>query len=166
MRPRQADLCAIAQGLCFILSFSLIPAIAPASAQHFRTHEMIVSDPVTGAAILGFDAVAYQLERAPVAGSDEHQADFGGKVWYFASEANRAAFAEKPELYIPGLGGYDPVAAASGIPVAGSPRLHVIRDGRLFLFRSAENRQRFLETPAILAEAERVWPEVRRGLSP
>jgi YHS domain-containing protein len=150
----------------FILSFPLMLAAVPLSAQHFRSHEMIVSDPVTGAAILGFDAVAYLLERAPVAGSDEHQADFGGKVWYFASNANRAAFIEKPELYLPGFGGYDPVSAASGIPVAGSTRIHAIRDGRLFLFRTTENRRRFLETPAILAEAERVWPEVRRGLSP
>lgn len=149
-----------------VSAFFLGLAPLPAAAQSFRPHEMIVSDPVTGAAILGYDAVAYGLTRAPVPGNEDFQANFGGKVWYFASEANRAAFEERPEAYLPMLGGHDPVAVAAGLPVAGSPRIHLLAEGRLILFRSEENRARFLANPAIGAEAERVWPEVRRGLSP
>ena len=160
----------------FLLHWGLLKAILPllvvlqpvsrVEAQHFRPHELIVSDPVTGAALLGFDPVAYFLERRAVIGAPESQADFGGKVWYFSSQANREAFVAHPELYVPGFGGHDPVAAAGGVPVSGNPRIHVIRDGRLFLFRTENNRAKFLEEMSIASTAERLWPEVRRGLSP
>jgi YHS domain-containing protein len=149
----------VTMGLTLLLS-------SAALAQGFRAHELIVSDPVTGAAILGFDPVAYQLERRAVPGRPEHQTSFGGKSWHFTSSANLAQFKASPEAFLPGLGGHDPVAVAAGLPVAGNPRHHAIRDGRLFLFRTPENRDTFLEKPGILAEAQRVWPEVQRGLSP
>jgi YHS domain-containing protein len=149
-----------------VISWLMLTTMQGALATEFRTHELIVSDPVTGAAILGFDPVAYQLDRAPRAGSAAHQLIHAGKVWYFASEANRQAFRLSPEDYVPAFGGHDPVAVAAGLPVGGNPTFHAFRNGRLYLFRTAENRATFVGNPDIVATAERLWPEVKRGLSP
>lgn len=136
------------------------------NAQHFRLNEEIISDPATGAAILGYDPIAYFVDGRPRMGAPRLQANALGKVWYFSSQANLAEFQSRAHVYVPGFGGHDPVAVARGVAVAGSPDLHVIMDGKLYLFRSAENRAQFLDVPQILAEAERNWPEVRLNLTP
>jgi hypothetical protein len=55
---------------------------------------------------------------------------------------------------------------ASGVPVPGHPHLFAIVEGRLYLFRRAENRERFLTNASFGPEAERLWPEIQRQLSP
>jgi YHS domain-containing protein len=138
----------------------------PAGAQVFRPSEDIVADATSGAALHGFDPVGYFIAGRAVPGSPRFQAGFAGKVWYFASRANQAAFEANPDAYLPAFGGHDPVAVASGLAVTGSPAIHAVHAGRIFLFRRAENRTIFLAKPELLAEAERHWGEVRRQLSP
>lgn len=137
-----------------------------AEAQHFRLNEDIISDPATGAAILGYDPIVYFVDGRPRAGMPRYQANALGKVWYFVSRANLAEFEARPEAYVPGFGGHDPVAVARGVAVAGSPDIHAIHGRRLYLFRTPENREHFLGIPALLVEAERNWPEVRLNLTP
>ena len=55
---------------------------------------------------------------------------------------------------------------ASGVPVPGHPHLFAIVEGQLYLFRRAENRERFLANAGFRREAERLWPEIQRLLSP
>ena len=138
----------------------------PLAAEGLRVQEKLVTDPWSGAAIGGFDPVAYFVEQRPIPGSPEHLAIHAGVAWHFNSESNLAAFLESPETYQPVFGGHDPVMVASGVPVPGHPHLFAIVEGQLYLFRRAENRERFLANAGFRREAERLWPEIQGLLSP
>ena len=138
----------------------------PLAAEGLRVQEKLVTDPWSGAAIGGFDPVAYFVEQRPIPGSPEHLAIHAGVAWHFNSESNLAAFLESPETYQPVFGGHDPVMIANGVPVPGHPHLFAIVEGQLYLFRRAENRERFLANAGFRREAERLWPEIQRLLSP
>jgi hypothetical protein len=58
------------------------------------------------------------------------------------------------------------VGLASGLTVAGTPRFFLVQEGQLYLFRREENRTAFLQSPQVLTEARKHWPELRRQLSP
>jgi YHS domain-containing protein len=158
--------------LCGVLKTSLmvlvgivaVPLTAP--AQGFRPNDMIVNEKWSGAAIFGYDPVGFFVEQAAVVGRQQFQLAYRGVIWHFASASNRAAFEADPSAYLPAFGGYDPVGAARGVPIAGNPLNFAVVDGRLFLFRTTENRTQFLARPEIRAEAERLWPEVSLTLSP
>lgn len=138
---------------------------APAAQDLRLTHD-VIADPVTGAALLGFDPVAYFIDQRAVPGQKSQQILYAGKVWYFASRANRAAFEANPALYLPEYGGHDPVAIAAGIAVSGSPEFFTVENARIFLFRHAETRDAFLRDPTIAETARRHWPQVKRDLIP
>ena len=92
---------------------------------------------------------------------------YGGAVWRFCNFGNRAAFAERPDVYMPQFGGYDPVGVARGVAVAGRPDVWLISDGRLFLFYDSHRLETFAADPERFSSAaERKWPEILRTLSP
>ena len=61
-----------------------------------------------------------------------------GATWRFHSEANRAAFAKDPDLYMPRYGGHDPVAVGQGTARPGDPDFWAVREKKLF----CSNRKR------------------------
>lgn len=160
------------QTLCGVLKTTIIvglcglPMLAAVKAQTLRPHDMVISDPWSGAAISGYDPVAYFVEKDARAGKADFQLVHAGTLWQFANEGNRAAFREHPGAYVPAFGGYDPVAMASGLIVAGTPRFFIVHEGRLYLFRREESRAAFAANPLLAAEAQKFWPELRRQLSP
>lgn len=142
-------------------------ALIPVSrAQGVSLTDEIIADPVTGAALLGFDPVAYFIANRAVRGDPKRQTIFAGRVWYFASSANKNAFEANPGMYLPAFGGYDPVAIAAGIVVAGSPEFFAVENDRLFLFRQRKSRDAFLGNPGIHQAASLQWPQVRREMVP
>jgi hypothetical protein len=126
--------------------------------------ELFASDPRTGLAMGGFDAVSYRLDAAPRPGRAEHDVTWRGLVWRFASEANRAAFLRDPDTFAPRLGGYDAERVLSSVLVAADPEIYVVRPSGLYLFRSAEHRAHFLADEALAADAEAAWRSLRPGL--
>lgn len=152
----------------FLLGLGLLVLAPPsaATAQGIRLNDEIIADPVTGAALLGFDPVAYFIDHRAVPGAKDRQITFAGKVWYFASTANRIAFEASPETYLPAFGGHDPVAIAAGFALSGSPEFFTIDGNRIFLFRHAESRDAFRRDPTIGKLAERQWPQVKRDMVP
>lgn len=143
----------------------LLPA-GQTMAQGIRLNDEIIADPHSGAALFGFDPLSYFVEGRALPGRPEVQAIHGGKVWYFQSEANRAAFLAGPALYIPAFGGHDPMGVAAGFAVAGHPETFAFADDKLLLFRGEDTRAQFLREPARLLQAERNWPLVRRDMVP
>jgi YHS domain-containing protein len=139
---------------------------APLQAQGIRLNDEIIADPITGAALLGFDPVAYFIDNRAVPGSRSRQLTFAGKVWYFASNANKSAFETSPATYIPAFGGHDPVAIAAGFALSGSPEFFAITQDRVYLFRDTGSRDAFLRDPAISTTAESHWPQVKRDMVP
>lgn len=148
------------------LTLGLAIAGPTAHSQGIQIGDDIISDPRTGAALQGFDPVAYFIDSKARRGSEMHQALYGGKLWLFVSEANRSAFISNPKSYVPAFGGYDPVGIASGFTVSGSPEYFIIEASRVYLFRHADSREAFIADPSIQAQAERNWPQVRLDLVP
>lgn len=132
-----------------------------------QTTEWIVSDPQTGTALFGFDPVSYFIDGGARAGESGYEFRYAGLSWRFRSEANRAAFVQAPARYVPAFGGYDPVSAGDGVPVAGHPQIFAILKGRLYLFSKEAHREHFTADPKLALElAHAAWPEIRATLVP
>ena len=129
------------------------------------TTERIVVDRRTGLAIHGFDPLAYFTDAAAAMGREEVELPYAGAVWRFRNLGNRAAFAERPDIYMPQFGGYDPMVLAQGLATPGHPQLWYIAENRLYLFRSGQGRDAFAADPRqALAQAQANWPRIMRSL--
>jgi hypothetical protein len=144
---------------------SVLFAVAPGARAGLT--ERIVVDWRTGLAISGYDPVAFFTDGKPMVGSSDVELRHGGTVWRFRNVGNRAAFAERPDVYMPQYGGYDPVGVARGIAVAGNPDIWIIVGEHLFLFYDRDQREKFAaDSERFTAAAARRWPEVLRTLNP
>ncbi len=128
--------------------------------------ERVVADRHTGLAIGGYDPVAYFTDARPVPGDPAIETMAQGVVWRFANPDNRVFFVQRPDVYAPRFGGYDPVDVARGKPVAGNAQLWLVVGQRLYLFYRESNRDAFAADPArYLGVAEKNWPDLRDSLS-
>jgi hypothetical protein len=138
-----------------------------ASAARAGLTQRIVVNWHSGLAISGFDPVAYFTEGKPIAGSPDFELPYGGVVWRFCNIGNRAAFAARPDIYMPQYGGYDPVGVARGLALAGDPDLWTIAGERLFLFYDDAQRNKFMTDSArFITLSQREWPDVMLTLDP
>jgi hypothetical protein len=109
----------------------------PVAAAPETNSDYIVVDRHSGLAISGFDPVAYFTDGAALMGRSPFELTYAGVAWRFRNEGNLAAFRANPDIYMPRFGGYDPVAAAKGIGLAGNPLFWLVSRVRLYLFFSA-----------------------------
>ena len=120
----------------------------------------ILTDRNTGLALWGYDPIAFFLDGRAEPGEPRYELPYGGATWRFANAGNLAAFEESPRIYMPTFGGYDPNFAARRAAVPGNPEIFAIWNNRLFLFRDAASRERFLtDPPSAFRAAEAGWPE-------
>ncbi len=153
-------------GLALSVTIAAALALFGAAARASLTARIVVNWH-TGLAIDGYDPVAFFTDGAPLPGTSAFELRYAGVVWRFRNSGNRAAFAERPDVYMPRYGGYDPVAVARGVAVAGAPNVWVIVGQRLFLFHDPADREKFLGDPVhTIATADRKWPQVERALDP
>ncbi len=126
-----------------ILTIALLAVLsAPVNAAAVVT--TIVTDPLTGVALDGYDPVTYFTEAEPQPGSPDHEYQWGGVAWYFVSTANRDVFMRAPDVYAPQHGGYCEMSLARGYLSDGKPKIYAISRMKLYLFYSAANREAFL----------------------
>jgi hypothetical protein len=142
-----------------LLSVACGSAVAESGATHSAAvaaqNPPIATDWRTGLAIYGVDPVAYFAEGRTVEGEHAWELAHGGAVWRFKNEANRAAFAADPDVYMPQFAGNDAVALTRGVVLKGNPHVWVLFERRLYLFHTPEARAAFLAAPqAVLAKAE------------
>jgi YHS domain-containing protein len=125
----------------------------------------IVTDPLTGVAIDGYDPVSYFIEPEPVPGKPDYEYVWGGVSWYFASAGNRDVFARNPQTYAPQFGGHCVMSLSRGYLSDGKPRLFLIDALKLYFFYSTANRDAFLMSKAeALKLAEGNWQNLSKGL--
>jgi YHS domain-containing protein len=152
-------------GVTVVLAAGLA-VIAPQSRAIAAT-ERIVVDWHTGLAINGYDPVAFFTDGKPLPGSPEFELRYGGAVWRFCNPGNRDAFIERPDVYMPRYGGYDPLGIARGVAVAGNPNIWLIAGERLFLFYDRMRLEKFAADPdRAVGVADRKWPDLKRTLTP
>jgi len=151
--------------LFLTMAAAALLAWMPAAARAQSLVTSIVTDPLTGVAIDGYDPVSYFTESKPLPGSPEYEYYWGGVPWYFASPANRDIFMRNPDVYAPQHGGHCEMSLARGYLSDGKPEIYVIEGVKLYLFYSAANREAFLLSPEeALAEAAENWPRLAAGL--
>ncbi|HEY0327734.1 MAG TPA: YHS domain-containing (seleno)protein [Rhodopseudomonas sp.] len=143
----------------------LLAALGAASPGRANTTERVVANRYTGIAISGYDPVAYFTDKQALLGRPDVEAWEAGAVWRFCNVGNRAAFAERPDIYAPQFGGYDPVDVARGVAVPGNGQLWLVSGQRLYLFSREESRDAFAADPArYLGEARQRWPKLLDSL--
>ncbi|MEO8758357.1 MAG: YHS domain-containing (seleno)protein [Devosia sp.] len=126
----------------------------------------IVSDPLSGVAIDGYDPVSYFTDPEPQPGLPDFEYEWGGLPWYFESAANRDVFSRNPESYAPQFGGHCLMSLSRGYLSDGKPRLYVIEALRLYFFYSTANRDAFLlSKTAAIESAGKHWPDLIKALS-
>ena len=126
----------------------------------------IVTDPLTGIAIDGYDPVSYFTDAEPQQGRPDFEYDWAGVPWYFESAANRDVFARNPSVYAPQFGGHCLMSLSRGYVSDGKPRLYVIDGMKLYFFYSTANRDAFLLSKAqAVADATKNWPTLSKGLT-
>jgi YHS domain-containing protein len=137
----------------FLLCLVLLCAL-PAAAQKAE----IFAD--GGAAIRGYDPVAYFTEQKPVKGSEKFTHSWKGATWRFSSAANRDRFAAEPEKYAPRYGGYCAYGVAGGYTVSIDPEAWSLVEGKLYLNYSTGVRRDWLkDTTGYIRKAEANWPK-------
>jgi hypothetical protein len=137
---------------CLIGSGSALAGAEPL----LGTSEQVSLNPLTGLAIDGFDPVAYFVDVRARAGKPDYEITWRGATWRFANAANRDAFMADPEIFAPAFGGFDAEAVSRGVTASSDPDLFAIIAGRLYLFRSADGRERFNDA-ALRQGAARSW---------
>lgn len=116
-----------------------------------------------GAAIDGYDPVAYFTDRKPVKGTPEFISEYEGSTFYFASAAHRGAFVSNPEKFAPQYGGYCAYGMAKGYKAAVDPAAFTVVGDKLYLNYSEIVRARWLsDIPGYIRQADANWPEVRK----
>src|SRR5688500_12802538 len=112
--------------------------------------------------LLGHDPVAYFTAGKPVRGSPGLAAAHDGRTYYFASSANRAAFAAAPARYEPQYGGFCSNGAPYGVKLGSDPTEFEIRDGRLFIFGDILGHEFWLlDERGNIERADLLWPKIR-----
>lgn len=131
----------------------IVGATAPPSAAW--AGPQFVAD---GAALSGYDAVAYQDEGKPVQGDQSITTVWNGATWRFASAAHRAQFQANPVRYSPVYDGHCAYAASEGRKSAGIPEMWQVAQGRLYLLCSKSAFEKWTtEFDARLARADANW---------
>jgi len=94
---------------------NLVAALSLASvafADQTPDHKVLVLKNKDGAAILGYDAVAYFTDNKPAKGNPKFQSEYEGVKYFFASAEHKVLFDANPAKYEPQYGGYCAFAVA------------------------------------------------------
>lgn len=114
-----------------------------------------------GAAIGGYDTVAYFTVGAPVRGQPDIAVMWKGAVWLFSSTNNRERFEANPRAYAPQYGGYCAYAVSRGYTMETDPTAWRISDGKLYLIHNPRVLSLWTNDMAgNIALSEANWPGV------
>lgn len=135
-------------------------------ADHAPGNKVLVLKNKDGAAILGYDAVAYFTDNKPAKGNPKFQSEYEGAKYYFASAEHKALFDANPAKYTPAYGGYCGYAASTDRLSPISPEWFQIIDGRLILQHNKKATDKFnADQKGNIVKADQNWPGlvVRNG---
>jgi YHS domain-containing protein len=115
-----------------------------------------------GAAIRGYDAVAYFTAGKPVKGDAKFAHSWRGAAWQFSSARNLELFKANPEKYAPQYGGYCAYGMAKGYKATTEPDAWSIVGGKLYLNYDLDIQKTWnKDQPGYIKKAEVNWPVQR-----
>lgn len=114
-----------------------------------------------GAAVHGYDVVAYFEAGAPVKGDPAVDYEWNGATWWFSTQKNLALFRGKPEKYAPRYGGYCAWAVSRGYTADIDPDVWTIHGDRLYLnYNSKFQKKWSKDIPGNISRGDANWPGV------
>lgn len=117
---------------------------------------------VSGAAVHGYDVVAYFTDGKPMEGKAEFTAQHDGATYRFASAENRNMFTADPAKFAPQYGGYCAFGTAMGRKFDGDPQAWKIVDGKLYLNLNQDVQKRWVgDIPGFVRGADNNWPIIQ-----
>ena len=115
-----------------------------------------------GAAIHGYDAVAYFTEGKAIKGDSLLSFNWNGADWRFANQSNMDAFKSSPEKFAPQYGGYCAYGMSDGHKAPTDPQAWKIVDRKLYFNYNKSVQQLWLKKEQELIQtADKNWPSVK-----
>ena len=143
------------------LSLALAMGAAGASALPAHAAEPAVHVNAQKLAVGGYDPVSYFGPGGPAVGLADHQMQWNGATWRFASAESMAKFAADPAAYAPQFGGYCAWAVSQGYIAPGDPKQWAVVGGKLYLNFNARAKELWdADRPAAIERARGHWPKV------
>ncbi len=142
----------------FLVTAAALPIASHAAAQVVQVKKPSILT-YDGAAIGGYDPVAYFLSSGPVKGDQAHVVEWDGATWLFSTAANKADFEADPEAFAPKYGGYCSYAAALNYVAPTSADAWSLHEDRLYLNFNRHVRSIWeKDIPGYVAKADGNWP--------
>lgn len=106
-------------------------------------------------ALDGYCSVCIVKMNKVVKGDPAYSSVYDGKKYLFPSGEQKAMFDENPAAFAPAMGGNCVVCKVEmKKDVPGKPDIHLVHNGRLYLFPSDEQLKMFKATPEKYADAD------------
>ena len=139
----------------------LLAALTPVAASAATASAPAVNVDAQGLALRRYDTVAFFTTGRPTIGSADHQTQWNGATWQFASAEALAAFRAAPERYAPQFGGYCAWAVSQHYLAPGDPNFWKIVDGKLYLNANARAKELWeSEQAEAIVRGHANWPGV------
>lgn len=120
-----------------------------------------VNKTLLGNAVEGYDVVAYFTRGKPVKGSGNHEVEWNGATWRFASAEHRTLFAKNPAKYAPQYGGFCAFGVSRGYAVGIDPDAWKIVNGKLYLNYNKDVQAEWVkDIPGYISKANANWPKI------
>ena len=117
-----------------------------------------------GAAIRGYDPVAYFTLGEPTKGDPSFSHEYEGATWHFTSAEHRDLFAADPAAYAPQYGGYCAWAASRNYVASTDPEAWDIVDDKLYLnFSKLVHARWSLGKRKNIEKGDANWPGLLAG---
>src|SRR5262245_58622166 len=137
-----------------VLSFA-----GAAFATETPDHKVLVLKTRDGAAVQGYDTVAYFTANKAVKGTSKFSSEYDGARYFFTSAEHKELFDTNPTKYAPAYGGYCGYAASIDRLSPIRPEWFQIIDGRLILQHNKKAYDKFnADLKGNLMKADQNWP--------
>ncbi|MEK7729084.1 MAG: YHS domain-containing (seleno)protein [candidate division KSB1 bacterium] len=128
--------------------------------------DLVNADANSKTGLQGYDPVAFHTVGKATKGNPAIAAEYHGFKYLFASEENKAAFAQQPEKYLPLYGGYCAFGVSIGQLFPVEIDTWEIVNGRLVLQYSQDIKSEFAKSKeANFRKAESNWPKLVKSNS-
>jgi YHS domain-containing protein len=141
--------------------FIVLPIIVMVLISAALAEKTLINTDKNGAALKGYDPVAYFTDNKPVKGNPQFQAAYNGGTYYFSSAENKKLFEADPKKYEPQFGGFCAYATSKGYTAKIEPDAFQVLNGRLLLQYDTDVRDLFNKDPqGNLKKADQNWPGI------
>jgi hypothetical protein len=112
----------------------------------------------SGAAIGGYDPVAYFMKHEAMLGSDHFTTEWSGSKWKFINQANLNLFKAAPTKYAPQYGGYCAYGCSENHKAPTDPTAWTIINDKLYLNYNAQVKTMWIsDTTNRIKAANAYW---------